>query len=799
MRIISSLFTLFITVQSFAQSGCNGVITGQVLDIDTQEPLSFATVKILNSANGVISDAEGNFTLNEICKKEVDFEVRFVGYKTVTHHHDFRNSDHVNDNHIVYLAREEKLLKSVVVEGEKIVGDMQSISVDKISQSQLALKPTQSLASVISSIQGVTFNSVGSNVQLPVIHGLYGNRILIINNGVKHGFQNWGTDHAPEIDIASANNVTVLKGADGVRFGSEALGGVIVIEGNPLKLLQKTYGGISTSYQTNGQGYHANANFGAGYKKFSYHVGGNYLRIGDRHTPDYSLTNTGKREYAVSAGFRYHLPKWDFKIYYSHISQELGLLRASVAESGDLFSRSIVAIEPLFIRDFSYTINEPKQIIAHHLAKLEVDWYSGLGKISLLSSRQTNLRQEFDVRRNADLPIIDLQLNTSDTRLEWYHPPIGGLEGTLGLEYFSQNNDNNPGTGTTPLIPNYNTHRFSVYAIESIQTDRNIYELGLRLDHEYNSARGREQSQEIFRNEFSFTNLTASLGLVRDLTPHWQLRSNLGSAWRTPNMAELYSFGQHSFKVEYGLWRYYMNEDEELRTDRVLTEKDQAVKAEKGFKWINELSHQKNGHTLKLTAYINFIENFTFDRPLTVIGTFRGPMPAFIIDRADALFTGADITYSRSITKKLKGKVGTSYLWSLDVQDNEALINQPPININAEITWETPSYFGLDFSKLSLETSYTFRQFQAPPTITPERIINREVSINPESEIFDFKNAPNGYFLGHAGYEWKKGRLSGQFQIRNVLNTSYRDYLNQMRYFADEEGINYTFRINYLF
>ena len=105
----------------------------------------------------------------------------------------------------------------------------------------------------------------------------------------------------------------------------------------------------------------------------------------------------------------------------------------------------------------------------------------------------------------------------------------------------------------------------------------------------------------------------------------------------------------------------------------------------------------------------------------------------------------------------------------------------------------------MDFSKLSLKTSYTFRQFQVPRTITPEQIISGKAEITPKSEIFDFKDAPDGYFLGHAEYEWKLGKLSGQLQVRNMLNVSYRDYLNQMRYFADEEGINYTVQVNYSF
>ena len=49
----------------------------------------------------------------------------------------------------------------------------------------------EDLASAIEDEQGISLISVRFNVQLPIIHGLYGNRILILNNGLKHGFQNW--------------------------------------------------------------------------------------------------------------------------------------------------------------------------------------------------------------------------------------------------------------------------------------------------------------------------------------------------------------------------------------------------------------------------------------------------------------------------------------------------------------------------------------------------------------------------------------------------------------------------------
>jgi len=773
---------------------CVKEIHSRILNAETNEPIPFATVVVKKTKQATVADKNGNFLLDKLCGTEFTLECSCIGYKPIQHHHDVHHGDLV-----IYLAPDEVELQSVVLEAKTTVGNIESIAVDKIEKEQLITKSTRSLASAIGDIQGVSFTSIGANVQQPVIHGLNGNRISIINNGVKHGFQNWGTDHAPEIDIASADRISVLKGAAGVKYGPEALGGAVVVEGNPLHLSEKLYGNLSTGYQTNGRGYHTNINLGKGFETFSYHLGANYIRKGDQHAPDYSLTNTGVEEKSANVGFRYHLPQWDFKLLYNYVSQDLGLLRSSVAESGDLFARSLEADEPLIIRDFSYKINEPNQNTDHHLAISTINWYSDLGKISLLLSRQINLREEFDVRRNADLPIIDLELRTSDVRLDWAHTPIGGFKGSLGLEYFYQNNDNNPGTGTTPFIPNYNTQRFSAFVIESIKKKEYIYEFGLRIDHEFNSVRGREMDQSIFSNEYSFSNVTASLGLVHEVSPFWQWRTNIGSAWRTPNIAELYSFGQQGFKTQFGLWRYRTDENGVLNTDNVLTEEDAVTEPEKGYKWISELSYQKNADALTITAYSHFINNYIFDRPVAVIGTFRGPTPVFIYDQADALFIGTDVTYTHTFVKKLKLTLGASYLWSQNVRENESLINQPPLNSNIEFSWQTPLFWGIDFSKLSVEASYTFRQFQGPRTVTPAQLIGGEVAITPESTIFDFRDAPDGYGLGNIRWEWKLGSFGGQIEIQNILNTSYRDYLNQLRYFADEPGRNVLININYKF
>ncbi|MEM7037871.1 MAG: TonB-dependent receptor, partial [Bacteroidota bacterium] len=92
---------------------------------------------------------------------------------------------------------------------------------------------------------------------------------------------------------------------------------------------------------------------------------------------------------------------------------------------------------------------------------------------------------------------------------------------------------------------------------------------------------------------------------------------------------------------------------------------------------------------------------------------------------------------------------------------------------------------------------YQFRQFQAPRTISPEHLIDGSAEITLDSEIFDFKDAPAGYFLLDLGWNFQWKNLGGRIAVNNLLNARYRDYLNDMRYFADALGRNLLFNLNY--
>lgn len=799
MKLLS-LLLFFILIWSFSinaqDKSCAYSVSGKVMDSETKEPIPYATVKI-SDTKYALTDEEGGFLIDGLCSKDNVLIISCLGYSSSTsdHHH-----GHIDAEPHFYLTQKVTGLEEVVIQAKKNKEKgTETLAQVTLNKAEIISNPTQSLGAALSGLEGVTFVSNGTNVQLPVIHGLSGNRILILNNGLKHGFQNWGTDHAPEIDISSASSLTVVKGSAGVRYGPEALGGAIIVQPNPLLLNTPLSIEFGTSFETNGSGYNTNLKIEKGSENWSYFVNGNYTRIGDRFAPDYNLTNTGKEEEAFSFGVLRHLDKWDFKLNYSFVNQNLALLRSSVTNSSTSFIRSINGDEPIIVNPFSYDINEPNQTTQHHLGKAEVNWwYTDGAKLTFTAGVQLNKRMEFDVRRATNRPIIDLDLITYDYQLDWKHPKWHGLDGLIGVQYFSQNSDNNPGTDTTPFIPNYNTERLSAFAIESLTFGKNTVEAGLRFDFESNDVRGRETNQDIFRDNYNFTNFTGSLGYVRQLSENSTFRSNIGTAWRIPNMEELFSFGQQGFKTNFGLLRY-TDGNGELNTNEVTPFEESRAEPEKGYKFINEFQTNtgRNAHTF--TLYSHYIENYTFDRPIGVFGTIRGPMPVFIFDQVDALFFGTDYTWKKKLSNTLSGTYGLSFLWSGNIGENNPLINQPPISTNFELQWDQGEFWLFESSKWSITPSYTFEQFQAPRTVSVESLIDGSEVITPDSEIFDFVDAPDGYFLLDLSWRFTWKKLNGSISAQNLLNTRYRNYLNELRYFADEPGRNIIFAFNYTF
>src|SRR5918993_4283078 len=267
--IILLVAVVFLFRHTCAQE-CNGAFTGRVLDRGNQ-PLIGAAIMLSNSQKGTITDASGNFHFDRLCKGVYSVKVQYLGYETL----EFEITVDGAVSRILHLKEDIRQLQEVVVEDE-----LQHIehahNLATLNAKQLAESAGKSLGESLKEIPGVNTIQTGPGIFKPVIHGVHSQRVLILNHGIRQEGQQWGAEHAPEIDPFVASNIVVIKDASAIKYGTDALGGVIVV--NP---------------------------------------------------PDYSLTNTGIRELNFSASTGYHQADKGFDIFFSHFQTEIGILKGT--------------------------------------------------------------------------------------------------------------------------------------------------------------------------------------------------------------------------------------------------------------------------------------------------------------------------------------------------------------------------------------------------------------------------------------------------------------------------------------
>ncbi|MEM0939380.1 MAG: TonB-dependent receptor [Bacteroidota bacterium] len=784
-------FYCFLTVvihYSFSQKDCFDSIKGIIKDEATGKVLSYATIKVQGTNKGVIANEFGEFELQNICDKEVDLEIRYLGYKTLIHHHDAYQA-----NPLIYLAPEHTMLESIVIENYRSE-ELKSLSVQKKIINKLSLV-SSSIGDLTDQLTGVSLLKTGSNISKPMIHGLHSNRVLVINDGIRHAYQSWGQEHAPEIDPSHIDQIEIIKGAATVKYGPEALGGVILYNSKKPTLNQKIGGSLGNAYQTNGKAFSSQLSLNQGSSRFAWKVGAFGVYQGDLRTPDYNLSNTGKREYGASFSTFLHQPKFDLQISGSYFEQELGILRGSLVgnlvDMQNAIDRSVP--NPTFSR--TYKIKNPRQETEHGLLKSDLSLFINEHILNFQYAIQRNIRREYDIRRgeNNERPIIDLSLVSHNIEIEWIQPSKSQWNGSTGIQLYTKNNDNEPGTNTVNFIPYYDIFNIGAFTVQSFSKEKTTYELGLRFDFQSLSATDTIREVEVYSSKTNFSNFTFTLGVRKQINESLSFFSNLGSAWRPPNVAELYAFGYHHSIVQFGLWRYEVfPESDSISTSRVLDQSDKSVASEKSIKWVSGIEVKKAKTKAEFIFYANHINDYLFMRPYGVTINIAGTFPYFIYDQIDAFFLGSDWDIQFNHTKLLSSEIKMSYVYAIERENQQALLEIPPLNINYAVDLKKGNWgYGLNLN-------YTARQWHAPSVINPINFQEGNVEINRD-EIFDFMSPPNNYFLIGGKIMYKKNHWNVELSADNLLNSSYRVYTDRLRYYADAPGRNFSFAFEYKF
>ena len=336
-------------------------------------------------------------------------------------------------------------LGEVVVEAQK--GISNTGFKKELSGKELEETKGLSLAEALNKINGVTMLQTGSTISKPVIHGLHSNRILTINNGVRQEGQQWGNEHAPEIDPFIADKLIVIKGVDELRYGSDAIAGVILVEPKALRSIPGYAAEFNTAYFTNNRQYVVSGVWEQQLRKlpsFSYRLQGTFKKGANAATSGYRLNNTGSEEknFSVTAGWRKE--EFNTELFYSHFATKVGIFEGSHIGNLTDLENAIASSKPddVFLGENTYKIQRPYQDVTHHLLKLKSILRKGDHKFNLLVAGQFNHRKEYDIVRNSNKtgPQLDLSIYTLSEDLSWEHPKKNNFTGIAGLSMMQQDN-----------------------------------------------------------------------------------------------------------------------------------------------------------------------------------------------------------------------------------------------------------------------------------------------------------------------------------------------------------------------
>lgn len=766
-RCISTLvITLLFTVSVAAQTNCNASLSGRVIDEHDGSALFYATVYIKELERGVASDSNGNYRIEDLCEGTYTVQCSHVGCETITTQLEIKGAT----AHNFTPEHHAKELSAATVVGTKDRDEVRLVcptEIIRLEEVQLTGTP---LGEQLKQVNGMTTLSTGNSIAKPVLHGMHSNRLLILNNGVRLEGQQWGTEHGPEIDPFTAAEFRVITGANSVRYGPDAIAGVIQINPRPLRATPGWDGAVELAGFSNGRQGVVSARLDGQVKQLpglSWRGQGTYKRGGNVETPNYFLKNTGSEELDFSWAARYQANQWNVEAYYSQFNTKLGVFSAAhIGNLSDL-QRAFEADEPLESSEFSYDIARPWQEVEHELFKVKSTLQQGEnGNLSITYARQYNRRLEYDKDEPLNdslaalnLPELELKLTTHTGDVVWEHQWQKHLRGEMGFSALYQENTYDGRL----FIPNFEKYGAGLFLLERWQSDSSRWSFGAgaRLDYITQEVYLRK-GNNIVSPDYSYVQPSGNLGAEYTVNERIQVVANLGTAWRPPNVSELYSNGLHhgAASVEFG---------------------DTSLVAETAYSLSLGAGYTHKKVYVRLDGYYTYFDNFIFLKPtLPPTLTIRGAFPTFRYEQVQAVLRGVDATVRLPLNNQFTLESKASLLRAWNQSTSEYLILMPADRVESSLKFVLPGKLGNGFNFISLTGERVFKQSRVPANS-------------------DFVAPPKGYNLVHfyAGFYFgaEEARMQCGLTVTNLFNTTYRDYLNRFRYYADDMGRNISLKL----
>lgn len=692
----SIILSLFLLISFFSASAKLVSLEGKVIDSQTKEPLPGALVTIPDLKISVVTNNSGQFIFKNIPEKgKFLVEVRYIGYRTLIQTIDLSLNSALEFELFPSIIE----TKEVVITGTALSSDNRknSTAVSSVSKDQLINRASGNLIDAIAKIPGVSQVTTGGGISKPVIRGLSYNRVVTLVDGAKQEGQQWGDEHGMEVDQYSAERVEVLRGAASLLYGSDALGGVInVLEPLPSPEGQ-VRGEVLTSYQSNNGLSGSSAMLQGNRNGFIWRARGSVKSAYSYNAPGGRIANTGFNETNFSGQLGMN-KKWGYAhLNLSSFKNTIGLPNFSRNADGKFEDENGAVLTDKQLKN--RTLFLPFQDIRHYKVAINSHVLFGSGRLRTILAYQNNQRRELVVDRINPSLFFDLKTYSSD--FKYYLNENNGWEPVIGLSGSLQNNRNR---AKELLIPNYNSKEMGVFAYAKKSWESTTFNLGARFD--YRSITG-EQMYEGGNPKFNnftnnFSNVSGALGLTKEFNDHFNFKANLGSAFRSPNIAELSSNGVHQ-----GTFRYEIGNNN--------------LKPENSYYGDFAFEFNNNVISASLGAFNNHIDHYIYNRQINnetiLVGTETLPVYRFVQDNAN--LSGIEAGFTLHPAELIHFENSFSYTRGINLASDKALPFIPAAVIRNELRLEPEFKGGLKSTYFSVALDNVFKQTRVDNFETP--------------------------------------------------------------------------------